>query len=296
MKLQLNIWLLLATAAFAQDIDRVKQASEVQGTSVNPRSLRNLLRRQCANYTCPNGVCAPSSSSVCCTTGYCTSDKKCCGNSGCAPLAATCCSSGSYCNSGNYCCTDGGCCPNGYSCTAGFKCSPLGGGGGGSGGGTVVNPTAGGTTTTPKVPSPTPFTNDDDTPTLKYYYYTLTWFYYSYYYTYDIRIEASTVTSTTVSTHTIISAFATNSADAASSFVNKIQTITSDGPYAATRLSGAPSIPSKTASGSKLPTVTPLGGSGNASAGQRTSGGIERGVLVLVAVALAVPLGLAMLL
>jgi len=76
---------------------------------------------------------------------------------------------------------------------------------------------------------------------LVYYTYTITYYYFSYYYIYVPSITRSSPTSSTVTTTTTVSVYASNSADARSSFNELTATLSLFTPAAATSLPPLPS-------------------------------------------------------
>ncbi|OCK79846.1 hypothetical protein K432DRAFT_454276 [Lepidopterella palustris CBS 459.81] len=126
-----------------------------------------------------------------------------------APYSNTiCCGAYYYCFDYEVCCDSYYCCPSGTTCLGGLLCSPYGNN----------NPPPAASTTVytitekPAVPSTT------YVPYYSTYDFTITWYYWYYYYIYDYVIEASTVTSSYVTTHTFIYITATDSVAAQSSF------------------------------------------------------------------------------
>ncbi|OJD10428.1 hypothetical protein AJ78_08404 [Emergomyces pasteurianus Ep9510] len=184
-------------------------------TVANSGDLRSLAKRacpaQCTQYCClSDGTCIPSRAWSCCGGGIvCGPGRKCCHN-GCIDDNEECCRTpDKYCYAGYECWLIGGlhkCCPQGQG-----GCGRGGGGGGGSG------------RTTPPPSSP-PRTRG----TYDYYTWTVTW-------TYTIVFYSSTELITTrTTTTTLVSFYATNSADASSSFDAYSATMTFEPPPSAT--------------------------------------------------------------
>ncbi|RSL39275.1 hypothetical protein CEP54_016345 [Fusarium duplospermum] len=150
------------------------------------------------NKCCSFGYCLKPGT-TCCPSGPCDGDENCCGKYHCSPVGGDCCRDGSFCEPGNNCILWSGrivCCTDVH-CTAHVD------------NGITSYASTRTTTRTYSYAS------------TRYYYWTVSYWYWYYYWTYSIRIEASTVTSSRVSTTTVLSILTTD-ANAASEYFSSI--------------------------------------------------------------------------
>lgn len=206
-----------------------------------------------------------------------------------APYSNTiCCGAYYYCFDYEVCCDSYYCCPSGTTCLGGLLCSPYGNN----------NPPPAASTTVytitekPAVPSTT------YVPYYSTYDFTITWYYWYYYYIYDYVIEASTVTSSYVTTHTFIYITATDSVAAQSSFSAVSATIPLSAPYSATYLAqstnhpiATPNLTSSSTSSSKDNTVSAAVATGSQIGALVTSSGSAAAATALSTAGTVVPAG-----